>query len=102
MGVRVNTREVRARERAMKNRNEMILELVKRVPTYKPPPDWKMPKIERKLFIPAKEYPGFNFIGLILGPRGNTQKRIQRETNTKARGHAGTAVSFGGRVLSVQ
>lgn len=70
----------------MKNRSDLILELVKRVPTYKPPADWKAPKAERKLVIPAKDYPGFNFIGLILGPRGNTQKRIQRETNTKVLG----------------
>ncbi len=26
---------------------------------------------------------GFNFFGLIIGPRGNTQKRMQAETNTK-------------------
>lgn len=26
---------------------------------------------------------GYNFIGLIIGPRGNTQKRMQTETNTK-------------------
>lgn len=29
------------------------------------------------------EYPGYNFIGLIIGPRGNTQKRMQLETKTK-------------------
>lgn len=98
MGVRTNTREVRARERAMRVRNDLILELVKRVPTYRPPPDWKPPKVERKLVIPAKDYPAFNFIGLILGPRGNTQKRIQRETNTKARrGRAGGSTHARGR-----
>jgi hypothetical protein len=25
----------------------------------------------------AQEHPGYNFIGLIIGPRGNTQKRMQ-------------------------
>lgn len=35
------------------------------------------------MFIPQKDYPGYNFIGLIIGPRGNTQKRMQKETNTK-------------------
>jgi hypothetical protein len=33
------------------------------------------------LYIPldvqVKDYPGYNFIGLILGPRGNTQKRME-------------------------
>jgi hypothetical protein len=23
------------------------------------------------------EYPGYNFVGLILGPEGNTQKRLE-------------------------
>ena len=32
----------------------------------------------KKIWIPQKEYPGTNFIGLIIGPRGNTQKRMQR------------------------
>jgi hypothetical protein len=32
---------------------------------------------------PPQEHPGYNFIGLIIGPRGNTQKRMQTETNTK-------------------
>ncbi len=36
-----------------------------------------------QVYIPQKDYPGYNFIGLIIGPRGNTQKRMQKETNTK-------------------
>ena len=37
----------------------------------------------RKVFIPQRDFPSYNFIGLIIGPRGNTQKRMQKETNTK-------------------
>jgi splicing factor 1 len=44
---------------------------------YRPERKWK------KIFIPTRDYPGYNFIGLIIGPRGNTQKRMQSETNTK-------------------
>ena len=33
----------------------------------------------RKIYIPQKEFPSYNFIGLIIGPRGNTQKRMQKE-----------------------
>ena len=33
--------------------------------------------------LPALPSQGFNFFGLIIGPRGNTQKRMQQETNTK-------------------
>lgn len=41
------------------------------------------PHLPRFHTVPQKEYPTFNFIGLIIGPRGNTQKRMERETNTK-------------------
>ncbi|EKX54071.1 hypothetical protein GUITHDRAFT_62028, partial [Guillardia theta CCMP2712] len=36
-----------------------------------------------KIYIPVKEYPGYPFIGLILGPRGNTQKKLERETGAR-------------------
>jgi hypothetical protein len=29
----------------------------------------------------VREHPEVNFIGLIIGPRGNTQKRLVQETN---------------------
>jgi hypothetical protein len=35
------------------------------------------------VYIPQDAFPTYNFIGLIIGPRGNTQKRMQKETNTK-------------------
>jgi splicing factor 1 len=37
----------------------------------------------RRLFIPYRQYPNYNFIGLIIGPRGNTQKKMERETGCK-------------------
>ncbi|KAJ1467181.1 hypothetical protein T484DRAFT_1646022, partial [Baffinella frigidus] len=40
-------------------------------------------QIENKIFVPVKEHPGYPFIGLILGPRGNTQKKLERETGAK-------------------
>lgn len=83
MGIRVNTREFRARERLTRERIEIIAELIKRNPAFKPPADYRPPKLYKKLFIPVKDYPGYNFIGLIIGPRGNTQKRMERETGAK-------------------
>jgi splicing factor 1 len=50
---------------------------------HRPPGDYRPQKKKAKIFIPTKQYPGYNFFGLIIGPRGNTQKRMQRETNTK-------------------
>lgn len=113
----------------MSERSDLIEELLKVDPHYKPPSDYRPAKKYRKIFIPQKDYPGrhhasspgssrlviqltftahrlniiqcelvllhtyaplqwgpcagYNFIGLIIGPRGNTQKRMQKETNTK-------------------
>ncbi|KAJ6712230.1 RNA-BINDING PROTEIN RELATED [Salix purpurea] len=83
MGIRINTREYRARERLNKERQEIISQIIKRNPAFKPPADYRPPKLHKKLYIPMKEYPGYNFIGLIIGPRGNTQKRMERETGAK-------------------
>ncbi|KAJ6800194.1 uncharacterized protein M6B38_203800 [Iris pallida] len=83
MGIRINTREYRARERLTRERQEIISQLIRRNPAFRPPADYRPPKLQKKLYIPMKEYPGYNFIGLIIGPRGNTQKRMERETGAK-------------------
>lgn len=83
MGIRINTREFRARERLNRERQEIISQLIKKNPAFKPPADYRPPKLYKKLYIPMKEYPGYNFIGLIIGPRGNTQKRMEKETGAK-------------------
>jgi hypothetical protein len=57
---------------------ELVTEMIKANPKYKPPADYRPEKKYRKLRIPLDEYPGYNFIGLIIGPRGNTQKRMER------------------------
>ena len=61
----------------------MVTELLKVNPGFKPPPDFRPVKKQRKIYVPIKEYPGYNFIGLIIGPRGNTQKRMQQESGAK-------------------
>ncbi|XP_022890267.1 splicing factor-like protein 1 [Olea europaea var. sylvestris] len=83
MGIRINTREYRAREKLNRERQEIISQIIKKNPAFKPPADYRPPKLQKKLYIPMKEYPGYNFIGLIIGPRGNTQKRMERETGAK-------------------
>ncbi|XP_047329741.1 splicing factor-like protein 1 [Impatiens glandulifera] len=82
-GIRINTREFRAREKLNRERQEIISQIIKKNPAYKPPADYRPPKLHKKLYIPMKEFPGYNFIGLIIGPRGNTQKRMERETGAK-------------------
>jgi splicing factor 1 len=68
-GKRVNTREVRMRDALVKERADVIEQIMKLNPFFKPPADFVRPKPTRKLYIPYKEYPSYNFIGLIIGPR---------------------------------
>lgn len=36
-----------------------------------------------KVFIPQEEHPEINFVGLLIGPRGNTLKMLEKDTNAK-------------------
>ena len=38
-------------------------------------------KIKRKVFIP--KVPGVNFVGLLIGPKGTYQKRLETQSNCK-------------------
>jgi len=40
-------------------------------------------KLTVKVEIPVKQNPEYNFIGRLLGPKGNTLKRVQEESGTK-------------------
>lgn len=66
-------------------RHGAIQKMIEINPTYKPPADYKPPqsKISEKVLIPQEEHPDINFVGLIIGPRGNTLKGMERETNAK-------------------
>lgn len=84
-GKRLNTREVRARTKLEGERHKLILEMLKCNPEYKPPADYKPPanKIVDKVFIPQEEYPDINFVGLLIGPRGNTLKKLEQDSGAK-------------------
>ncbi|KAM9559782.1 KH domain-containing, RNA-binding, signal transduction-associated protein 2-like [Salvelinus alpinus] len=40
-------------------------------------------KLLERVLIPVQQYPKFNFVGKLLGPRGNSMKRLQEETGAK-------------------
>ncbi|XP_019855951.1 PREDICTED: splicing factor 1-like isoform X1 [Amphimedon queenslandica] len=84
-GKRLNVREVRVRKKLEDSRHSLIQEALKLNPTYKPPVDYRPPaqKFEDKVFIPQEDHPLTNFVGLIIGPRGNTLKTLEKETNCK-------------------
>ncbi|KAF0748264.1 hypothetical protein AaE_007402, partial [Aphanomyces astaci] len=83
MGKKLNTREARMRASYESQRMDIIGQLVEVNPLFKPPPEYLRARLQRKLPIPHKEYPTYNFIGLIIGPRGNTQKRMEKEFNCR-------------------
>jgi len=84
-GKRVNTRDQRAREKLMFERQAMVEMAMAMFPQFKPPADYTpaTTKKMRKIYIPIERFPEYNFIGLIIGPRGNTQKKMEKETGAK-------------------
>uniref|UniRef100_A0A182YCJ5 Branchpoint-bridging protein n=1 Tax=Anopheles stephensi TaxID=30069 RepID=A0A182YCJ5_ANOST len=84
-GKRLNTRVNRAREKLKEQRHRLIQQLLLKNPTFKPPSDYKPPVAicSDKVVIPQEEYPNINFIGLLIGPRGNTLKAIEKDTGAK-------------------
>ncbi|CAO3650905.1 unnamed protein product [Cunninghamella echinulata] len=83
-GKRVNTREYRYRKRLEDERHKLVEQALKSIPNFVPPSDYKKPtKLQEKVYIPAKEFPEINFIGLLIGPRGKTLKGMEQESGAK-------------------
>ncbi|KAF9321256.1 hypothetical protein BG003_002767 [Podila horticola] len=83
-GKRVNTREYRYRKKLENERHQLIDGALKKYPDFRPPADYKRPtKTQDKIYIPVKEFPEINFIGLLIGPRGNTLKKMETESGAK-------------------
>ena len=40
-------------------------------------------RLSVRVVVPVKEHPKFNFVGKLLGPKGNSMKRLQEDTMTK-------------------
>eukprot|EP00939_MAST-03C_sp_MAST-3C-sp1_P002113 g2113.t1 len=74
--------EMKKDRKAAQDRLDSLIALSARGSTQKKAGD-RPTKFRRKLYIPIKEYPNYNFIGLILGPRGRTQKKMEQETGCK-------------------
>jgi len=81
-GKRTNTREQRYRQKIEKERADLIQKQMMLNPLFSGMPAF-MKKPSKKIFVPIDEHPEINFIGLIIGPRGNTQKKMQAETGAQ-------------------
>jgi splicing factor 1 len=103
----VNTREDRWRQKLDAERRQLIEEACQADPTYRhaihnaaasglPSVATFAPlsatvgggggggrRVFDKMYLPANEFPDINFMGLIIGPRGNTLKRIEADTGAK-------------------
>ncbi|GLA52500.1 hypothetical protein AnigIFM63604_009362 [Aspergillus niger] len=83
-GRRVNTREYRYRKRLEDERHKLVEKAMKTIPNYHPPSDYRRPtKTQEKVYVPMNDYPEINFIGLLIGPRGNTLKKMESESGAK-------------------
>lgn len=79
--VRLNTFEIRQKEEYIKEKNNIIEELIKLDKEYKPPSDWKPPKKSIKLYYNNK--PECNITALLLGPKGITHRELEKKTGCK-------------------
>lgn len=83
-GKRNNTRDLRYRQKFEDERHALVELGMKTILGFRPPADYKRPSaLTEKLYIPQQDYPDINFIGLLIGPRGNTLKKMESETGTK-------------------
>lgn len=82
-GRRTNTRAQRHSQALEIERHRLVEQITAHMPSYKPPLDYRRPtRFTTRVFIPQSDYPGVNFVGQILGPRGSTLKHVQEETQT--------------------
>ncbi|KAH7106295.1 hypothetical protein BKA62DRAFT_289723 [Auriculariales sp. MPI-PUGE-AT-0066] len=86
-GRRTNTREVRYRKKLEDERIRLVDKALKSDPNFRPPVEYHQQKRsnrpQEKVYIPVKEFPEINFFGLLVGPRGNSLKKMERESGAK-------------------
>ncbi|KAG8719422.1 hypothetical protein FRC08_002897 [Ceratobasidium sp. 394] len=86
-GRRTNTREVRYRKKLEEERVRLIDRAMKSDPNFNPPAEYHQQKKslrpQDKVYIPVKEFPEINFFGLLVGPRGNSLKKMEKESGAK-------------------
>ncbi|SSD61668.1 related to Branchpoint-bridging protein [Saccharomycodes ludwigii] len=83
-GRRTNSREQRFKKKLEDERHRLIDIALKMIPHYKAPLNYKKPNsFKDKYFIPVEQFPNVNFVGLLLGPRGNTLKQLQQTSGCK-------------------
>lgn len=86
-GRRTNTRDIRYRRKLENERIALVERAMKNDPHFQAPAEYHQQKRSHrpqdKVYIPVKEFPEINFFGLLVGPRGNSLKTMERDSGAK-------------------
>ena len=82
-GRRINTIENRAKNSVLMEKNYLIEESQKMNVGFMTPFDWKSMKKTTKIFFPEIDVPELNFVSMVLGPKGRTQKLLEELSNCR-------------------
>ena len=81
--MRTNTREQRGRDRLLREQADVVDECARLKPnTFVAPNDFRPLKKEKKIYLPEDD-PDVNYIGIIIGPRGSTQKILENKSGCR-------------------
>lgn len=77
-GKRINTREQRAEIDRQRLQTQLVNEALDLIPGYHLPLNFvPYRRLQDKFWLPVREYPDINFMGLLLGPRGQTLRNLE-------------------------
>jgi hypothetical protein len=82
-GEKTNSREIRHKERYTTEKNFIVEELLKLDNNFIAPADYKPPMKKRKIYFDDPDMSDTNYIGLIIGPGGKTQKDLEKRSKCK-------------------
>ena len=80
-GQRINTREIRNKEKFMKQKNLIIAQLIQLDESYIPPKGYKPPKLTHKIYIMNNDK--FLFTKYLLGNKGENLRHLQNISKCK-------------------
>lgn len=82
-GRRTNTLDARSRNAMLAEKHYLVEECQKMNVGFLTPFDWKPLKKTKKVYIPEIDDPELNFVALVLGNKGRTQKLLEELSNCR-------------------
>ncbi|KAL0239828.1 hypothetical protein GEMRC1_009936 [Eukaryota sp. GEM-RC1] len=81
----LETRAPNERKDIRSSRDAIIEDALRTNPMFHPPSDWcpSSNKYTTKIAIPQEDHPEINFVGLLIGPRGESLKKLETETGLR-------------------